>query len=234
MAEYRKQTIIASVIAAVIALSAGLGIYFAQPPSTTSSTTVPPSSIIIGNHPAILIGAETTNSTTGLELSVLLNTSSFAPGQTVSINVTEYNTLHVTNNVTRASNWPLSGMTLGPCGTLNYPFGVSVFQGYYDQGNFSLLANQSSLALFAPGTYPCPAILVFSSYIFSPQSENASLGVAPNSTLPAFPMTSDLSINGTWTQNSGPAYHEFAPGNYTVVAGDEWGDVVLVHFSVAS
>ena len=237
MAEYKKQTIIASTIAIVIALSVGLGIYFTQPnlnPSTSETTSSIP--IIFNNHPAILIGAQTTNSTTGLGLSVLLNASSYYPGQGVSINITEYNTLSTANNVSRERNWPLSGMSLGGCGTLNYPFGISIFHGYYGASNISQLANQSSLSFYPSGVYSCPMMFAVNNYNFSPSSDNATLGVAPNGTAP-IAMTSDVSTKGSWTPSSNGSigastYHEFIPGAYTVVGGDEWGDLVIVHFDV--
>jgi hypothetical protein len=154
---------------------------------------------------------------------VTLNAASFTSGQTVSINVTESNTQNTANNVSAAKDWPISGLTLGGCGTLNYPFGISIYQGYYDLNNVSLLASQSSLHFYQPGVYSCPAMFVMSQYAFAPSSDVAG-GAA---------MSSVISTNGTWTGVvSSSTFHEFAPGVYTVVGGDEWGDVAVVHFTV--
>ncbi len=240
MAEYRKQTIIASAIAVVIALSAGLGIYFVQGHSTsTTSLVTPPVSLGggIGVGPAIIVGGETTNATSGLQLSALLSNDTFSPGQTIIINVTEYNTLNQANNVTAGKDWPLSGMSLGGCGTLNYPFGIEIYSGYYDSSNVSGLSNQSPLEVYPPGPYACPAMFSVASYFFAAQSSNASLGIAPSGTFPALPMTDPVNVNGTWTgsTNGGSSsYHEFSPGIYTVIAGDEWGNLIIVHFSITS
>ena len=232
LAEYRKQTIIASVIAIVIALSIGLGVYFTQP-SQVSTPPAPGYNIVLNNQPAILIGAQTTNSTIGLELSLRLSNATFSPGQSVSVNITESNTENITNTVASESHFPLSGMALGPCGTMNYPFGISLFQGYYDQGNLSLLANQSSLELYQPGVYACPAMFVVNGYSFQPQSDNASLGTTSTGAI-SIPMTDAVNTNGSWTgRTMGSTFHEFQPGVFTVVAGDEWGDVAIVHFTVS-
>jgi len=228
MAEYRKQTIIASVIAIVIALSIGLGVYFTQP--STPGAAIPGTAPVLNNHPAILVGMQTTNTTIGLQLSLALNAVTFSPNETVSMNVSEYNTLNTTNYVARGDDWPLVGMALGPCGTLNDPFGISVYPGYYDEGNLSLLANQSSLELYNPGVYACPVMFVVNGYSFRPLSNDATLGI--NGTMSA-PMTAIVNATGSWSSRTvGATFHEFSPDVYTVVAGDEWGDVAIAHFTV--
>jgi hypothetical protein len=153
-----------------------------------------------------------------------LNAASFTSGQMVSINATESNTKNTANNVTAAKDWPISGLTLGGCGTLGFPYGIGIYQGYYDLSNVSLLANQSSLYFYKPGVYSCPAMFIMSQYSFAPSSDIAG-GTA---------MSSVVSINGTWTGSvTSSAFHQFAPGVYTVVGGDEWGDIAVVHFTVS-
>jgi hypothetical protein len=232
LAEYRKQTIIASVIAIVIALSVGLGVYFTQP-TQVSTAPGPGTGLVLNNLPAILIGSQTINSTIGLELSLRLSAATFTPGQSVSINIRENNTQNNSNTVSRETHWPLNGMALGPCGTMNYPFGISVFYGYYDQGNLSLLANQSSMELYQPGVYACPAMFIVNGYSFQPLSDNASLGTLSTGAV-TIPMSSVVNTNGSWTGRMvGSTFNEFQPGVFTVVGGDEWGDVAIVHFSVS-
>jgi hypothetical protein len=47
----------------------------------------------------------------------------------------------------------------------------------------------------------------------------------------------ELVANGYWTKDSTDDYNSsfsnFNPGVYTVVAGDEWGALVVVHFTVS-
>jgi hypothetical protein len=45
----------------------------------------------------------------------------------------------------------------------------------------------------------------------------------------------DLDLKGYWTGNSpSAAFTNFESGIYTVVAGDEWGALVFVHFTVTN
>ena len=46
-----------------------------------------------------------------------------------------------------AKKWPLQGLSLGPCGTLNYPFGVAIFAGYYTSANISTATPLSFMTL---------------------------------------------------------------------------------------
>lgn len=231
MAEYRRQTVIASAVAIAIALSVGLGVYYLQAPrggiTTGSSPAVGPGSI--GSHPAILTGEIAPNSNLGLQLSLTISSSTYAPGQMVPINITETNTLSTVNKVSSQRNWPVSGLTLGPCGSLNYPFGIEIFPGYYDQSNISQASNQSVLPFYKPGLYPCPAILIFSSYSFQPLSDVANVSFG------SMNLTTVVETNGSWTGSmSSSAFQTFNPGVYTIVAGDEWGDLAIVHFSVST
>jgi hypothetical protein len=55
------------------------------------------------------------------------------------------------------------------------------------------------------------------------------------------PLSTENLITGTYVGywsgpkigNQMPAYVPFSPGTYTVVAGDEWGQVAILHFIVA-
>lgn len=220
MAEYRKQTIVASIIAIVIASSVGLGIYYAQKSSSTTTMSPLP---VLSNGPAIIVGEMTTNSTNGLELSMTLSSNTYAPGETIPINLTEINTLNVANNVSSASDWAIDGLALGGCGTLNFPFGIRIFQGYYDGNNISSASNQSSVQFYAPGVYSCPAIFNITQYAFQPSSDVAG----------SLPMSTVVNVQGSWTGGaSGSTLHVLPDGVYTVVGGDEWGNLVIVHFTV--
>ena len=77
------------------------------------------------------INSSSSNSVSNLSLSLSLDSATYHPGQTVNIAVNEANTLKKTNSVSAAGNWAFPGLSVGPCGTLNYPFGIAIFQGYY-------------------------------------------------------------------------------------------------------
>ena len=43
----------------------------------------------------------------------------------------------------------------------------------------------------------------------------------------------EINVNGYWPNNESASSNNFEPGVYTVVAGDEWGTLVVVHFTVS-
>ena len=130
--------------------------------------------------------------------------------------------------------WPLSGLSLGPCGPLNFPVGVAIIQGYYTSSDVSA---GRPLGLYQPGEYSCPAILSeIDAYVFQPSSDRASI-VGSCTTEPCFAenMSSTVGARGYWIESLLPsaAFSEFAPGLYTAVGGDEWGTLAVLHFLVA-
>ena len=125
---------------------------------------------------------------------------------------------------------------MSPCGTLNYTFGIAVFQGNYTTSNFS---TGTPLTLYDPHVARlCPTIYGITSYSFESSSDMAAVieGSNPSPTNSTQQMKYDLTINGYWPDDNFSSNSQltgFAPGLYTVVAGDEWGAVVVVHFTVS-
>jgi hypothetical protein len=193
------------------------------------------------NIAADLVG--TSLSVNGLKLSLSLNSTTLQPGQELSIVVDEQNTLPVANNVLSSRNWPLNGLSVGPCGTLNYPFGVAIFQGYYSSADVS---EATPLMLYDPSAgYFCPMILSeITAYVFQPSSDTAAIfgSCDPN---PCFTtkINTEVTATGYWTGGPSPTltnftpgpgvYTNFTPGVYTIVAGDEWGTLAVLHFVVS-
>ena len=230
MSRGHRHLVIASVaVIAVLALSIGLGTYLVQP--NPGEPKIP------SNLPR---SAQTTNSSLGLELSLSLASTDYQPGESITINITEFNTLTTPNNLSAIEkDWPLSGLSLGGCGTLNYPMGIDIFQGNYGENNVSELENKSTLSIFYPGPYNCPAIFDVTNYLFGPLSNDAIIGALGNSEyFLSLPMTSLVYTNGTWSPYNGgypgSTYYKFSPGIYTVIGGDVWGDLVILHFLVTT
>lgn len=170
----------------------------------------------------------------GLGLTLSMSSTAYKPGDKVSITVDERNTLWVENNVLRADSWAFQGLTLGPCGTLGFPFGVSILQGNYDATNVASVTPLQSL--YDPnGIYSCPAPPDFVSYDFQPSSDVASLVPTNPSNYEAVPssMTYAVTSAGFWTGSPNATFSDFTPGIYTVVGGDEWGVIALLHFTVS-
>jgi len=159
-----------------------------------------------------------------------LNASEAPAGHGVAATVDEVNTMTTPNRVSASSRWPVPGLAVGPCGPLNYPIGVAVLSGNYDASNAS---SGKALQIYEPGVYNCPLVLAgIASYIFQPSSDNASIygscqsgggeciSERVNSTVP---------FAGYYV---GTTFTSFPSGTYTVVAGDEWGDLAILHFEV--
>jgi hypothetical protein len=200
-----------------------------NPTTTTTSTTT------ITNFNDV--NAASSKTVSGLSLSLYLDSKTYQQGQQVNIVVNEKNTLKTTNIIASSTKWPISGLRVGPCGTLNYPFGFAIFQGNYTAANVS---TATPLQIYQPATYTCPMIMGdISSYVFQPLSDTASVFQTSESTA----VFSNMAMNtefepgprGYWASNNiGAAFTLFEPGVYTVVAGDEWGALVLVHFTITS
>jgi hypothetical protein len=238
------------VVAIVLALSIGIGIYYLQPQlggtrtSTSNTTTSNP------NYPTT---AQTANSTLGLELNLSLNSTvidTSSSSHAISVIISVYNTLPHVNNLSASHEWPIENLSAGSC---NYelPLGIAVFNGYYTTANIS---SQSASSLFLFPALPCPFEPSPASYAFQPNSYYATIVGKPmvTSTSPYTNTTTtretlvqqlmsdniplsgycctQIPMNGGFTSGSVP----FAAGNYTLVAGDEWGQIVLLHFVVAN
>jgi len=59
------------------------------------------------------INSASSNSVSGLNLSLSLDSATYQPGQTITIVVNETNTLKKTNSVSAADNWAFSGLLKG-------------------------------------------------------------------------------------------------------------------------
>jgi hypothetical protein len=199
----------------------------ASNPAMTSPTTVE-----FGG-----VNSTSSKSTSGLNLSLALDSTIYQPGQPVSIIVDEINTLLKPNKVSASEKWPVAGLSVEPCGTLNYPFGMVVFKGNYTSAGIS---SAIPLDLYGPyAKHSCPRILgSIASYVFQPSSDIADIFQTSESdaAITQMKMNSDVEPipTGYWVRNDTNIYFtDFIPGVYTVVAGDEWGTMVIRHFTVS-
>ncbi len=162
-------------------------------------------------------------SSDGLRLTLQVSSSGISQGGSLLINVTETNTNLIPLNVSATHKWPVQGLKMSSCYASVYPFGVAVYEGHQTLGS---VAAADRLNLYP--MVPCPLLIRYiSGYFF--QSDSASAVVLPGDGTP-MPMTASLAAAGNYT--SGETRTPFTPGDYTVVAGDEWGSVVLLYFTV--
>ena len=80
-------------------------------------------------------------------------------------------------------------------------------------------------------------ILAAVSYTFQPWSDIAAIYTGYGSEPDSINMTAKVTSAGFWTVTHGHptwVFSSFTPGIYTVVGGDEWGALVILHFTVSS
>jgi hypothetical protein len=172
----------------------------------------------------------------GLNLTLFVNSTRVSQSNSTIVVVASLtNSLSRVNNVSASSDWPMPNLTLSSeCGTYTLPYGIALMKGYYDQGNVS---SGTTLAIFPPGnpnanasaaaSDHCPVnVPRISGYIFMPASNRGTWG-------PSQPIifNSTLVLHGYFTTNGQLA--SFTVGEYTLIRGDEWGQIVMAHFMVA-
>jgi hypothetical protein len=164
----------------------------------------------------------------GFILTLELNTTSVKPNGSLSLEITEFNPAPYDINISASNRWYLPSLNDLPCNAGAIPFGFEIFRGYYSLGN---LSSGENVIEFAQDQFPHGCF------------NNGN----PNSfTIPAASLNLNLigfyqvyAINGSsmanniypykWTVNS---LGSSQPAVYTIVVGDEWGDVAVLNFSV--
>ena len=175
----------------------------------------------------------------GLDMSLSLDSAIYQSSQDISIIIDEKNTLSSTNNMhstTRLLDELVLPDPQDPTGTDNYPFevypfGVAIFQGYYTTG--LNLSKVTPLNLIEP-VIEHGRIEHFGEnfvYNFKPSSDIAVFNYG--GTINNSPMKDEINIEGYRTNAGSYSFSNFKPGIYTVVAGDEWGAMVILHFTVS-
>jgi hypothetical protein len=144
--------------------------------------------------------------------------------QTVTVTVTERNTLWYPDVLPFTNALTSQNLSSTPCGGL-FPFGIAVFEGHDTQANLSSVKAVEVFDVFS--VYFCPASAGPHPFTFQPQQT----------------VTRQTSFDGYWTSGETPhpgggvsegVLHPFEPGAYTFLVGDEWGHTQLLYFQVTS
>jgi len=163
-------------------------------------------------------------STGGLLLRLQLNGTSITSGSAIQINVSDYNPSSMALNLTKETDWGVSGLSMGSCLSQFYPFGIAVLQGRYSPANVS---QGTALRIFP--AVPCPLFIRYiTGYVFYPMSDNATILPGTGWSL----MAKGVSVSGAYSGAGLGNLSVFVPGTYTVVAGDEWGNLAFSYFVV--
>ena len=193
---------------------------------TTATSTAKYTPITLDQYSSTVI------SRYGLSLTLSLNSTTYHPGEQISVTINENNILPIENKIHGADEWPVQGLKLQFCGTFHYPFGISILQGCYDAKTVAAI---TPLQLFDPNpVYLCPPILagVYYYYDFQPGSDVAVVYTS-HSEPSSINMTAKVTSAGFWTGSRPNAtFSNFTPGIYTIVGGDEWGALVILHFTI--
>jgi hypothetical protein len=165
------------------------------------------------------------NSTSLLEFRLITNTSTISSGQAIGVDMSTSNKLSRSILIPNKYDYSFNGTGLGPC---TYgPFGLAILEGYFDENNFT---RGTELSLYQPGIYSCPAPGPVTGYKFEPLSSNATTKCDPFSyCLGVTQMRYHISFSGFWDD---VRFHKFNSGLYTIIAGDEWGNHSIQHFTV--
>jgi len=174
------------------------------------------------------------NPSLGIRLDLSVNSTSLEPGDKIAITINEQNLSPNPDKIQAASNWRLEGLSLSPCGTLDLPIGFAILKGYYTKDN---VATGHPLQLYQPGPYFCPAAVSgIKSYVFDPESNLASVVTRASSIGFKLTIQGQGVFAGSWSRTmpiqGQTIFHQFSPGVYTVVGGDEWGDITILNFTV--
>lgn len=181
---------------------------------------------------------ETSNSTLGLELLLSVNSTEIPSEDAINISTWVLNTRPTANNLTAANDWPIHGLTSGLCGQEWYPAGMAVFRGNYVLGNLSD-GRPLSLWPLTGCVVELPLVINVTSFSFLPKDDIANYSgyfsnALPNATKGESYTRIDLS--GTVFAANGTGFYSSLdsalPSNYTLVAGDEWGQITMLHFEV--
>jgi hypothetical protein len=177
----------------------------------------------------------------GLRLTLSLDSTTYKSGDTVVAFIDEWNTRTSANNVSRASGpgFSVNGLTFDPNGTgtfyYTFPIGISILQGNY---SLSDLKSVAPLALSDPSVIVNGiAVPLIKSYDFQPASDIATFhGDSADVESAPLRVTGTISSDGFWqearTAGTGEVFSNFTTGIYTVVGGDIWGAIAILHFTI--
>jgi DNA-binding transcriptional ArsR family regulator len=244
-----QRAVLAGLVVFLLVLAAISAIQYSQiqgldsRPPITSTTTVNQTTRVTSTV-MITQAEQATQDALGLILLLSLNATQISSGHAINITASIFNALPSVNNVTGTSDWAIPGLQNDylPTGSNVPPHYVSVqvSQGYYTQSNVS---SANPLKISPEGfSGPLFGVIRNNYYLFQPSSNEALFPlsvIATEHSYLALPMGVSALLPGYYPlgnssseSSSGHALLPFPAGVYTVAAGDEWGDISILHFQV--
>jgi hypothetical protein len=201
--------------------------------AATVSSTTSNSSVTLSSSSGLNQTIETSNSALGLEVLLSVNSTTIPSEDAISVAASVVNARSTANNLTASSDWPIAGLSSGPCAPEWYPAGITVLRGYYEVQNLS-----DGRPIFVWPIISCPAegSLDVTSYSFLPKSDRANFSSQSSGSFASSNQSIPIAVSSTIFAANGTGFYtslgSALPSTYTLVAGDEWGQIVLMHFEV--
>lgn len=167
------------------------------------------------------------DSPSGFAMHLVLNTTSVLRGGSVLLEGWVNSTSPAIENLTVADQWAIQQSLLrGSACASGWPIGIGVMQGHYTQSNYTLgtLIPMPHPLTSCPVAPPPQFILLYP----PPHSSQALASVNENPV--HWLLQTELVFGG---RSPGTASQTGAPGVYTAVLADEWGDVLTASFAVS-
>jgi len=182
------------------------------------------------------------NSPSGLVVRVWINTTSVEPNGSLTIQIDGFNPTTHALNLSASDQWFLRSMTqVFPCFRpgMGVPiFGFEIFRGYYTSQSVASATN-----IYALPWTSCPAGGTWVDavdFLVSPSSNQTQVQWSDRQNSTLWGVSQQVYANDglvACDTNSHCAVASFGsgqPGVYTIAAGDEWGALLLLHFSVVA
>jgi len=227
---------IALIMAGVLAL-VSLPLQTPGSPETSTETMACQSSTAVqngaGSYPNCLTSL--TNSL-GLDVLLMMNATKLVAGDTLNVTAAVLNSSPRDVSVREAFVWAFPSVrdwltNLGGCPS---SLSIQVYGRHYAISN---LSNATPLQIGDPGRLvPCGILDGGGGYfLFQPSSDKAAyLFQGSSYTGPGYPMSQTVEAKGYHPSNASENFIPFPAGSYTVVAGDEWGQLAISYFSVSA
>lgn len=160
----------------------------------------------------------------GFSLYLEVSPTSLGTGGTITVTAWLNNTGGQVDNVTGSSGWLLPWLSETPCSSgYPVPIGLGVLGGYYTTSNVT-----SGEPLAAAPLGPCSSAGPRPPYFAIAPLSTQSI-VFYEGALHGWNLSSSFALSG-YGNGTKTAFQ----GVYTVVAGDEWGDLIVTHFKALS
>jgi hypothetical protein len=176
----------------------------------------------------------------GLRLSVAINSATLSSDQPLNVTLDDYNTGSSATSLQSSPSWPVSSLlSTQACPSQPAPLNSEIFSGYYSASNISSASPLQTGIPLSPTQCPNRS---FSSFEFQPSSDIVTAsGSSAAPTGVTYRMTVSVQYYGYYVSKGiqTPAngtlpynFVQFPSGTYTLAAGDEFGNLVLLCFTV--